>query len=226
MEKVITIDGPAGVGKSTTAKGVAEALQWQYIDTGAMYRAMALAATQAGIDPSNGEEVLPVLERTDIELYPTLPVRIKLNGSEVTKEIRSAEVSEASSKISVHGFVRRKLVELQQELGRKQPSVLEGRDTGTVVFPNAGLKIFLDASVEERAARRLRDYRKAGKEIALEKIVEELRIRDQRDRTRKESPLVPADDAVILMTDGMSLCEQIDKVMMIVRERFGIGDHS
>ena len=222
--KVIAIDGPAGVGKSTTAKGVAKRLGWQYIDTGAMYRALALAVLDAGFNPMEAKQIEPVILAADITLVPGDPVRVLLNDADITEKIRTPEVSDAASKVSVHHSVRRKLVELQRALGLQKPCVLEGRDIGTVVFPDAGLKIYLDASVEERARRRMKDYKAQHHPESIDDVIAEIQIRDKRDKNRIESPLTIAEDAVVLDTTGMDLQRQIEAVLTIAKERFRLQE--
>ncbi len=219
---VIAIDGPAASGKSTTAKEVAKHLGWRYIDTGAMYRTLGLAVLRAGKSPENEEDVRPVAQNVSIDLEPGVPTTVKLNGEDVTELIRTPEVSEAASQVSVHPFVRKRMVELQRELGIAGPSVLEGRDIGSVIFPDAGLKVYLNASVEERVRRRVADYHAKGMEIDHREVREELERRDERDSTRADSPLVIAEDAVPLDTTGMSIPGQVEAVLELARVRFGI----
>lgn len=226
MDQVIAIDGPAGAGKSTTARGVAKTLQWQYVDTGAMYRALALAATRANVPLDDQQQLRHIVRNTLIELRSGDPIRVFLNREDVTEAIRTPVISEGASKISVHSLVRSRMVQLQRELGLQRPSVLEGRDIGSVVFPNAGLKVFLEADIHQRASRRLEDYRKQGIEKDLQVIMEEIRLRDNRDRNRSESPLVRTPDAVVVDTSNLTIAEQINQVVMLARERFKLnGDN-
>lgn len=220
LEKIVAIDGPAGSGKSTTAKEVARRLGWQYIDTGAMYRALALAVIRSGADTTDTDAVRPVLDRANVSLGEGELPPVLLDGENVSKEIRTEEVSQGASKVSVHGFVRSKLVELQRAMGLRAPSVLEGRDITSVVFPNAGLKIFLDASVEERAKRRQIDYKRQGKKVSLEEMVDDIKIRDHRDSTRAEGPLMKVADAEIIDTTGMTIDDQINTVVQLAEKRF------
>jgi cytidylate kinase len=220
---VIAIDGPAGSGKSTTARAVARELGWQYLDTGAMYRALALAVRGAGRDLDDEEQVLETLGQIDIRFGEGFPPAVLLDGEDVSGRIRTPEAGEGASRVSVHPRVRRRMVELQRELGLAKPSVLEGRDTTTKIFPDAGLKIYLDASVETRARRRRIDYDKQGRDVPLEEIERELAERDRRDMQRAEGPLTKAPGAVVLDTDGWTLDEQIEAVLEIARETFGLG---
>lgn len=217
---VIAIDGPAGSGKSTTAKAVARRLGWRFIDTGAMYRALALAVIEAGGDPESAEDVRPVLERVHITLGSGENPPVYLENEDVSSRIRTPEISRGASQVSVHAFVRRRMVQLQRQLGLSAPSVLEGRDTTTMIFPDAGLKVYLKGSVEVRAKRRLRDYQAQGKSFTLEEVIAEVESRDARDAGRKEGPLTVAEDAVVIDTTGLDLAAQIEAVLHIVRERF------
>lgn len=222
--KVIAIDGPAGSGKSTTAKEVARRLEWQYIDTGAMYRALALAVLNSGGDPTVEADVRPVLDNTTITLEPGLPIRVFVNGDDVSDKIRTPEVSQGASQVSVHAFVRKYMVASQQQLGRQHPCVLEGRDTTTVVFPDAGLKVYLDASVEERARRRLADYQAQGSEMTLQEVIKDVEIRDQRDSQRAEGPLTKSETADVIDTTSLSIEEQIEAILLLAKKRFNLGE--
>lgn len=222
--KVVAIDGPAGSGKSTTARAVAKSLGWQYLDTGAMYRALALAVTRAGKQMDVEQDVLDVFNGLEITFGGGYPPAVLLNGEDVSEAIRSPEMSQGSSRVSVHPAVRKKMVELQRKLGLMHPSVLEGRDTTTKIFPDAGLKIYLDGSVEIRAQRRLLDYEKQGRTISVDEVIADILERDQRDSSRSEGPLTKADDAVVLDTSPWTLEQQIDEVLNVARERFGIGE--
>ncbi len=219
---VIAIDGPAGSGKSTTAKAVARKLKWQYLDTGAMYRALALAVIRDGGDTEIAIDVRPVLDKTEITLEPGEPTRVFINGEQVSALIRSAEVSQGASKVSVHGFVRNYMVKAQQKIGLMAPCVLEGRDTTTVVFPDAGLKIYLNATVEERAKRRLKDYVAQGNADTLENVIADIKVRDDRDSSRKEGPLKISQEAVVVDTSDMVIDEQINKILSLAEEKFGL----
>ncbi len=217
---VIAIDGPAGSGKSTTAKAVARRLGWRFIDTGAMYRALALAVMEAGGDPEREADVRPVLERVNITLGFGENPPVYLEGEDVSPRIRTPEVSQGASQVSVHPFVRKRMVQLQRQLGLSAPSVLEGRDTTTMIFPDAGLKIYLEGSVEVRAKRRLRDYEAQGKSFTLEEVIADVESRDARDAGRKEGPLAVAPDAEVIDTTGLNLQAQIEAVLDVVKQRF------
>jgi cytidylate kinase len=197
---IIAIDGPAGAGKSTSARDLARALKLRYIDTGAMYRGVAWAAVRAGIVPDNREQVRKILSRTRLSFGEQNPPRLFVNGEDASLAIRTPEVSQAASRLATVPEVRTFLVRAQRALARGGGVVMEGRDIGTVVLPNADLKFFLDASVEERARRRWKELRLKGKRDKLKDIEAAIRERDHRDRTRAVSPLCAAPDAVVLDT--------------------------
>jgi cytidylate kinase len=196
----IAIDGPAGAGKSTSARDLAQALHLRYIDTGAMYRGVAWAAVRAGIPPDNRAQVRKILPRTKISFSDENCPRLLVNGEDASLPIRTAEVSQAASRLATVPEVRTYLVRAQRRLAQGGGVVMEGRDIGTVVLPKADLKFFLDASVEERARRRWKELQTAGKRQSRIAIENAIRERDHRDRTRAVSPLRAASDAVVLDT--------------------------
>jgi cytidylate kinase len=196
----IAIDGPAGAGKSTSARDLAQALHLRYIDTGAMYRGVAWAAVRAGISPDNRAQVRKILPRTKISFSDENCPRLLVNGEDASLPIRTAEVSQAASRLATVPEVRTYLVRAQRRLAQGGGVVMEGRDIGTVVLPKADLKFFLDASVEERARRRWKELQTAGKRQSRIAIENAIRERDHRDRTRAVSPLRAASDAVVLDT--------------------------
>lgn len=220
--KVIAIDGPAGSGKSTTAREVARRLGWTYLDTGAMYRAIAVAVLRAGGSPEREEDVRPVLDQVEVTFGDGFPPAVLLNGDDVSEAIRTPEASRGASQVSVHSFVRCKMVQLQRAIGLEKPCVLEGRDTTTVVFPDAGLKVYLDGSVEVRAKRRLRDYEAQGKSLTLDEVIADVRERDERDSSRADSPLTIADDAEVIDTTDLDMEGQIQVVVDLAVQRFNL----
>ncbi len=221
---VIAIDGPAGSGKSTTARLVARELGFQYLDTGAMYRAIALAFLREGI-PFTEEAARAFVSKLSIDLVPSEEgLRVFLNGEDVTEEIRSPEVSRAASKVSALMAVREALVKIQRRIARKFEEeyggvVVDGRDIGTVVFPDAEVKVFMVASPEVRARRRYEELRRQGKDVTYEEVLQEILERDRRDTERAISPLRKASDAVELDTTNMSIEEQVRFVLDLVKER-------
>ncbi|MEK7262978.1 MAG: (d)CMP kinase [Bacteroidota bacterium] len=217
---VIAIDGPSGVGKSTTARRVAEALQYRYLDTGAMYRAIALKVIHEKVSFTEIEKITALLATTAIELScDNDGMHLFLDGKEVTQEIRTPEISQAASIISAVPTVRAKLVEEQQRLGKDGGVVVEGRDIGTVVYPHAALKIFMTASAMHRAERRKSELQSAESSIPLNKLMEQMKERDERDSTREHSPLTKADDAITLDTSDMTIEEQVSFIVNEAKKR-------
>lgn len=216
----MAIDGPAGAGKSTVASHLAKRFGLLNLETGAMYRALALKALHSGTAVDDGDAVLLLTRSTHITLEPgDGGNRVLLDGLEVTSDLRNPEVTAAASRVSVHGPVREWMVAAQRALGLAAPSgvVMEGRDIGTVVFPQAPVKIFLDASVEARGDRRFAQQPAAAEN--KETLLREMRDRDSRDRSREQSPLKPADDAVILDTTGLSLDQVLERTEALVAAR-------
>jgi len=217
---VVAIDGPAGAGKSTIAKRLAERLGFTYIDTGAMYRAVALWALRQKFDLSDMHRMEQLALAAEIELAPG---RIHLNGEDVTEAIREPAVSNGASRIAVIPGVRRAMVAKQRALGERTSVVMEGRDIGSVVFPNADVKIFLDAKPGERVRRRLQDVRAAGETISEETLAAQIAERDTRDSTRAEAPLTQAQDAVYLDSTPLGVEEVEEAILRIVRARVTNG---
>jgi len=223
----IAIDGPAGSGKSTVARRVAALLGYLYLDSGAMYRAVALKAVERKISPGDEEALVALSRKTRIELKaPTaeqeaagLKNRVFLDGREVTQEIRTAEVAQAASRLATIAGVREVLVAEQQRAGEGGGVVMEGRDIGTVVFPRAELKIFLEASPETRAERRWKEHQEKGEEMTLLEVLAEVKERDKRDRERKVSPLVKAADAVLVDNTAMGIEETARLIVFLAQER-------
>lgn len=215
---VIAIDGPAGAGKSTIARSVADRLGFLYIDTGAMYRAVALWAIRTNISDSDMHKLEGLARAADITFEPGTR-RVFLNGEDVTEAIRTPQVSAAASKVSAVPSVRRALVEKQREMGAQANVVMEGRDIGSIVFPDAKVKIFLDAETQVRAGRRTNELRERGHTAAAGATLLDIEERDFRDRSRAESPLVQAPDAVYLDSSNMSFKEVEEAILKLIRER-------
>lgn len=211
---VIAIDGPAAAGKSTTAKLVAEKLNYLHIDTGAMYRALTYKILRDGIDPENEAAVVEALKDSKVDLKKEKnEIKVFLDDEDVSKYLRSAEVTNAVSAVSSYKQVRDMMVELQRRISSEGGVVLEGRDIGTVVIPDADLKIFMIAGIETRAKRRQKELAEKGLMIDYNKIVNEIIERDNKDSKRKESPLRKADDAIVLDTSNLSIEEQVNFIV-------------
>ena len=217
---VVAIDGPAGAGKSTLAKRVAGRLGLTYIDTGAMYRAAALWALRQNVGWDDMHRMEQLAIAADIELSPG---RIQLNGEDITEAIRTPQVSSGASKVAVIPGVRRAMVAKQRAMGERASVVMEGRDIGTVVFPNADVKIFLDADPQERVRRRLRESRARGEDVSEGGLAEQMKERDQRDSTRADAPLAQAPDAIYLDSTRLTEEEVEEAVLKIVRSRVTNG---
>jgi cytidylate kinase len=216
----VAIDGPAGAGKSTIAKRLAERLGFIYIDTGAMYRAVALWALRQNVDFTDMHRMEQLALAADIELAPG---RISLNGEDVTEAIRAPEVSSGASKVAVIPGVRRAMVAKQREIGERTSVVMEGRDIGTVVFPNAEVKVFLDANPDERVRRRAQEMRAKGEEVTVAQLAAQMKERDQRDSTRADAPLSQAPDAVYLDSTHLGIEEVTEAILKMVRQRVTNG---
>ncbi|HZT71375.1 MAG TPA: (d)CMP kinase [Terriglobia bacterium] len=217
---VIAIDGPAGAGKSTVAQMLAARLGLAYVDSGATYRAAALKVIESGVAPDDEEGIARVVAAADIRFvsHGTQP-QVFLDGKDVTTKIRTPEVTQAASRVSRLPAVRQKLIALQRSMVREPGVVMEGRDIGTVVFPDAPLKIFLLAEPEERARRRVRQDQQEGRPASLEETLAEISRRDRRDAERQVSPLVPAEDAVILDSTRLTAEEVVEQILELVRAR-------
>ena len=219
---IIAIDGPSGAGKSTLGKMLARKLGLLYLDTGAMYRAAALAAVEAGTELSDAESVANIVRQADIRLEgEPESLKVILNGRDVSSEIRTLEAAQAASIVSTISDVRARMVELQRSIGERAENgcVLEGRDIGSVVFPNADIKFFLTAKPEARAKRRYEEDKAKGRESTYEKTLAEINERDQRDVSRDDSPLMIAEDAVVIDTSDLDLTEVFEQMEAKVRER-------
>ncbi len=217
---VVAIDGPAGAGKSTIAQRLAHRLGFTYIDTGAMYRAVALWALRQNVDPGDMHRLEQLALAAEIELSPG---RIKLNGEDVTDAIRSPEVSSGASKVAVIPGVRRAMVAKQRAIGERTSIVMEGRDIGTVVFPDADVKIYLDAQPQERVRRRLLEFQAKGEPVSEAALAEQMKERDRRDSTRADAPLSQAPDAIYLDSTSLNIDEVEEAILKIVRARVTNG---
>lgn len=212
---IITIDGPSGSGKSTISRSLAAKLGFTYLDTGAMYRGVGLKVEQAGIGLEDSKALSKLLDNLDLHLAPNGDddVRVFLDNKDVSLAIRTAEMGLVASRVSANKAVRKKLTKLQQDMGRKGSIVAEGRDMGTVVFPGADFKFFLDASPEERARRRCEQLKERGQDADYDDILEQIIKRDKDDSSRELAPLKPAEDAIIVDSSKMN-AEQVLAFMM------------
>ncbi|QDP40478.1 (d)CMP kinase [Radiobacillus deserti] len=213
----IAIDGPAAAGKSTVAKQVARRLSYIYIDTGAMYRAITYKSLQQGLELEDEKSVYEVLVQTDIALVQTKDGQnVLLDGQDVTEEIRKQDVTNSVSIVAKHALIRKEMVERQQAMASQRGVVMDGRDIGTHVIPDAEVKIFLIASVEERAVRRHQENKQKGFPSELEQLKREIATRDKLDSEREVSPLVKAEDAVEIDTTSLSIQEVVDRILSVV----------
>jgi cytidylate kinase len=214
---VVAIDGPAGSGKSTTARLVAERLGFLYLDTGAMYRALTWRAMESGVDPRDEGAIATLARSTKVDIREGDGMRVLIDGRDVTEELRSPEISREVSHVAKVPAARDLLVAVQRQIAAERDVVVEGRDIATVVFPDAPVKVYLDASLEERAQRRLRDLRKAREKVSLEEVKREIAARDAIDSRRAHSPLRIADGAVTIDTTDLQVEDQVEKVLLLVR---------
>ena len=218
----IAIDGPSGAGKSTIARLLAADLRFMYVDTGALYRAVGYTMLQEGIDPADAAAVEERLPELQVELrYVDGVQRVFVNDQDVSDCIRTPEVSMAASAVSALPAVRQFLLQLQRDLAASSNVIMDGRDIGTVVLPDAGLKIFLTASPEERARRRYLELQEKGADTTLEAVLEDMRQRDHNDSNRAAAPLKAAEDAVMVDTTGCSLEEAVERMKKLAKERIG-----
>ena len=224
QERSIAIDGPAGAGKSTLARALARELGYLYVDTGAIYRTVALRAREAGADPSDPEQVAPLLEDLDLRMdYGGDGVqRMFLSGRDVTEAIRENEVSALASKVAALPVVREFLLDFQRKQAREHDVVMDGRDIGTVVLPQAGVKIFLTAAPEARARRRTAELLQRGQDADFDEILREIRQRDEQDENRPMAPLRQAEDAALLDTTNLDLKGSLEALLTLVRERLSL----
>lgn len=224
QERSIAIDGPAGAGKSTLARALARELGYLYVDTGAIYRTVALRAREAGADPSDPEQVAPLLEDLDLRMdYGGDGVqRMYLSGRDVTEAIRENEVSALASQVAALPAVREFLLDFQRKQAREHNVVMDGRDIGTVVLPRAGVKIFLTAAPEARARRRTAELLQRGQDADFDEILREIRQRDEQDENRPVAPLRQAEDAALLDTTNLDLKGSLEALLTLVRERLSL----
>jgi cytidylate kinase len=220
--RVVTIDGPSGVGKSTVSRKVAAGLGWTYLDTGAMYRAVGLQCQRAGISLDDSDALAALLEQLDLQLLPPAnegdDVRVVLHGKEISNAIRSPEMGMMASQVSAIPAVRAKLTALQQAMGSAGELVAEGRDTGTVVFPDAAWKFYLDAPPEERCRRRAEQLRAKGQHVDEQELLAQIIERDRNDQERTVAPLRMAEDAVLIDSSRLSADEAAEKMLARVRQ--------
>ena len=224
QERSIAIDGPAGAGKSTLARALARELGYLYVDTGAIYRTVALRAREAGADPSDPEQVAPLLEDLDLRMdYDGDGVqRMYLSGRDVTEAIRENEISALASQVAALPAVREFLLDFQRKQAREHDVVMDGRDIGTVVLPQAGVKIFLTAAPEARARRRTAELLQRGQDADFDEILREIRQRDEQDENRPVAPLRQAEDAALLDTTNLDLKGSLEALLTLVRERLSL----
>lgn len=220
----VAIDGPSGAGKSSVAKAIAKELNILYVDTGAIYRTIGLSICRRGLDPKSKTDVLPVLPQLDIRMaYGDDGLQhMLLNGEDVTAEIRRPEISLYASDVSAMAEVREFLMEMQRDMARKNCVIMDGRDIGTVVLPDADVKIFLTASEQERARRRYLELQKKDMEKPYEEILAEQEIRDYNDTHRAVAPLRPADDSVIVDTTQLDFEQSKEKILSLIREKLAL----
>ena len=222
--RAIAIDGPAGAGKSTIARKTAQELGFIYVDTGALYRTIGYAVNHFGLSTKKAGEVVSALDRIHVELkFIDGEQRVFLNGEDVSDLIRSPEVSMFASEVSAIPKVREFLFDLQQDLANHHDVIMDGRDIGTVVLPNADLKIFLTATAEDRAKRRYQQFLESGTVVDFDRLLEEIKQRDYNDSHREIAPLRQAEDALLIDTTGNTLEESIDLLQKIIRNRLGLG---
>ena len=224
-QNIITIDGPSGAGKSTISKLLAARLYYTYLDTGAMYRVVGLLVERTGLDlqaANSREKLVQLLDSIDLKLAPgqeNQETRAFLNGEDVSETIRTPEMAMVASRVSAEPEVRKKLSDMQRVMGSQRATVAEGRDMGTVVFPDAKYKFFLDATPEERALRRQKQLLEKGQKVEYEEILSQIRKRDQDDSSRSLAPLKPAADAIVIDSSEMSIEEVVSFMLAVIEKR-------
>lgn len=220
---LITIDGPAGAGKTTVSRALAQRLSYTYVDTGALYRGIALAARNTGISPDDENRLETLLKTLSLSYMKTeAGPRLVLNGSDITDRIRTPDITMAASRISAQPVVREYLLDLQRKLGKDRGVVFEGRDMGTIVFPDADIKFFLDADLKTRAIRRFEELQSKSPAHSLDTVEKEMKIRDQNDSSRSIAPLKPADDAVIIDATRLPVQEVVGLMISQINQKFGL----
>lgn len=217
----VAIDGPSGAGKSSLAKATARRYGFIYVDTGAIYRTVGLAAHRRGLDSHDADAVAAILPELRITMSygENGEQRMQLNGEDVSGEIRRPEISKCASDVAAHSAVRAFLLELQRDMARSQSVIMDGRDIGTVVLPNADLKIFLTASAEARAERRLAELKQKGIDSSFSEVLESIKYRDEQDTTRAAAPLIMADDAVLLDTSEINFNQSLERLSDIIEAK-------
>ncbi len=224
MKINVAIDGPAGAGKSTVAQRVANALGYIYVDTGAMYRAVTWKALESGLNPQDRQSVIQLASGLDIRLIPgECRQDVLVDGENVTESIRTSEVNQCVSVVSQIGEVRERMTRLQKEMATAKGVVMDGRDIGTHVLPDAEVKIFLTAAVEERAARRFKEMREKGYSVTMEQLQRDIALRDEMDRKREVSPLFRAQDAILVETTKMTVDQVVEHILILCRSRMNKG---
>ena len=217
---IIAIDGPAASGKSTTAKLVAKKLKMTYLDTGAMYRAVTLALLRSNTNLDDYDSICQVVSELELDIYDQgTKTVVRLDGEDVSQAIRSMLVTENVSAVSAVKYVREAMVEIQRNIGKKTNCVVEGRDIGTVVFPDAEFKIFMVADDKMRAERRLKELHLMAENRSLQEVMNNLKKRDEKDSTRSHSPLLKADEAIEIDTSMLSIDQQVEKIINLVRKK-------
>jgi len=221
----IAIDGPSGAGKSSQARAIANKFGFIYVDTGAIYRTVGLAAYRRGLDRKNEDAVVSMLPELDIRMaYDENGVQcMYLNGEDVSKAIRLPEISICASDVSAHGKVRAYLLDMQRKMARENNVVMDGRDIGTVVLPDAELKIFLTASAEARARRRLQEHQSKGIDISFEEVLKDIQYRDQQDSSRDAAPLAQADDAYLVDCSETDFDETFEILCGLITDKLGLN---
>lgn len=220
MKNCIAIDGPSGTGKSTTAKDLSNTLGIAYVDTGAMYRAIGYVLNKQGVNLNDENAVVENMSKIDLELqYVDGNQRIYANGEDVTDTIRTQEIGEFASTIAVYKDVRKKLVQMQQEIANKNDVIMDGRDIGSCVLPLASFKFYLDANPEVRAKRRIHELKEKGTTASYDQVLQEIIERDERDKNREESPLVKASDAIYIDTSNLTKGQVVSLMLKIIEDK-------